>query len=112
MADEEIAESVDAPEVEESATKRKPAAKKKTEGVVDDWPLSEGHYFSTPNLSRKSHSKEQRYVRQVQQEVAVEETGVFDDDTREGVVRWQEENDVPVTGVVNADVWKAMRAAR
>lgn len=89
-----------------------PEPEQKTAGVVDDWPLPEGHYFSTPNLSRKSHSKEQRYVRQVQQEVAVEETGAFDDETRDGVLRWQEENDVTPTGVVDADVWKAMRAAR
>ena len=112
MADEEITDQTDAPKVEESTAKSRPARKTKTQGVVDEWPLSGDHYFSTPNLSPRSHSDEGRYVRQIQQEVAVEETGVFGDDTREGVVRWQEENDVPVTGVVNADVWKAMRSAR
>lgn len=71
------------------------------------FPFPEGHYLSTPSTSLRGHS-EGASVSVVQTVVDLQPTGVYDAETADAVGRWQAENDLPRTRVVDAATWDAM----
>lgn len=78
---------------------------KKESGVHSEWPYEEDHYLATPSLAARSHH-DGGPVAEVQEELGVEVTGVFDEATRDALIQYQQDNDLPVTGVVDADQWE------
>jgi peptidoglycan hydrolase-like protein with peptidoglycan-binding domain len=84
----------------------KKAASKKVErrAPTQSFPLEEGQYLSTPAVSRGSVSRG-GVIAQVRRALGLSATAVFDEETREALLRFQQERGLPVTGVVTAEDW-------
>jgi peptidoglycan hydrolase-like protein with peptidoglycan-binding domain len=82
-----------------------PRKSKKETGVRSEWPYNKDHYIATESIAARSHH-EGGPVEEVQEELAVKVTGVFDEKTRDALIKYQQDNDLPVTGVVDADLWE------
>lgn len=78
---------------------------KKESGVRSEWPYAKDHYLATESIAARSHHEGDPVV-EVQEALGVEVTGVFDEATRDALIQYQQDNDLPVTGVVDADQWE------
>lgn len=83
----------------------KKAAAPKPKGPA--FPLPEGHYFSTPVVSRRSTSSGEA-VRAIRRKVGAPAGTVFDDVTAQAVGKWQDAVGLPVTRVVDEATWNEM----
>lgn len=83
------------------------AGRKKAERAVYAFPLAEGQYFSTPATSPRSVSSGGA-VAAIQKRLQVTQSGTFDAATRTAVISWQQEHELPVTGVVDVATWESM----
>lgn len=74
------------------------------------FPYEDDHYLSTPATSPRSHSggDDEATVKAVQEALEVEQTGTYDEATREAVMAFQQKRKIEVTGVVDAGTWKKL----
>jgi peptidoglycan hydrolase-like protein with peptidoglycan-binding domain len=74
------------------------------------FPYEDDHYLSTPATSPRSHSggDDEAVVKQVQEALEVEQSGTYDEATREAVIAFQTKRKIEPTGVVDAATWKKL----
>jgi len=68
------------------------------------WPL-QGERIFGPVSSRSRWVHDGDDINTIQEAVGVEPSGSYDEDTRRAVVKYQQENDLPVTGTVDRKLW-------
>lgn len=74
------------------------------------FPYEDDHYLSTPATSPRSHSggDDEPVVKLVQHALEVEQTGTYDEATREAVLAFQKKRKIEPTGVVDSATWKKL----
>lgn len=88
-------------------TPRKKVAAARETGIRGGFPFPEGHYFSTPNISRNSHSSG-THVRMLNEALGLGNGEIFNVETMRAVRVRQEELGLPVTGVVDEVTWDVL----
>lgn len=86
----------------------------KTFGVVGEFPLPEGHYFTTTVTTRAGHSgeteAERAAVRMIQQQIGRPATGIIDLLDVAVISGWREEHGLGRGTFVDRVTWEQMRA--